>query len=77
MGNYFRQDIGFVDAPIHLIVTSGWALFKEGSYGSLFGAAVATKDEMWTEISQLTFSGADIIKVVASAMVRLKVPGTQ
>lgn len=64
-----RQDAG----PV--IISARWALYKKGGYGSVFGAAVETRDELSSEIIKLARAGAGIIKVMASGMVSLRVPG--
>src|SRR5689334_18872392 len=58
-----------------IVVSSGWALYKRGGYGSFFGVPAQTREEMRSEILKLRDAGADIIKVVASGMVSLKNPG--
>ncbi len=58
------------------VVSSCWALYKRGGYGSLFGVPVETKSEIKAEILKLKRAGADIIKAMASGMVSLKHPGT-
>jgi hypothetical protein len=55
--------------------SSGWALDNLGGYGSQFGVPVKTRDDIAAEIQRLTHSGADMIRVVASGMVSLTVPG--
>jgi imidazolonepropionase-like amidohydrolase len=58
------------------IVSAGWALYKKGGYGSLFGVPVETREEVRSEIIKLKRAGAGIIKIMASGMVSLKKPGT-
>jgi len=58
------------------IVYAGWALYKRGGYGSLFGVPVETPQEISSEILKLKRAGAGIIKVMASGAVSLKEPGT-
>jgi hypothetical protein len=58
-----------------VIVSAGWALWKKGGYGSLFGNPVDTREEILSEIIKLKRCGAGIIKVMASGMVSLKEPG--
>jgi hypothetical protein len=60
-------------APV--VVSAGWALYKKGGYGSIFGNPVETRDEIQSEILKLKRDGAGIIKVIASGMVSLKEPG--
>lgn len=60
-------------APV--VVSAGWALYKKGGYGSIFGNPVETRDEIQSEILKLKQCGAGIIKVMASGMVSLKEPG--
>lgn len=55
-------------------VSAGWALFRTGGYGSRFGAAVETRDEIRREVQKLAAAGAGIIKVMASGMVSLSTP---
>jgi imidazolonepropionase-like amidohydrolase len=57
-----------------VVVTSLWALYKPGGYGSRFGAAVSTAAEIKSEILKLKNAGADIIKVMASGMVSFVKP---
>ncbi len=59
-----------------LVVSSGWALYKKGGYGSLFGVSVETREEIKSEIFKLKGAGAGIIKIIASGMVSLKRPDT-
>jgi imidazolonepropionase-like amidohydrolase len=59
-----------------IVVSAGWALFKRGGYGSLFGAPVGTRHEITSEIRKLKRRGAGIIKVMASGVVSLKEPDT-
>lgn len=59
-----------------IIVSARWALCKKGGYGSLFGVAVETREEIKAQILKLKIAGAGIIKVMASGMVSLKEPGT-
>ncbi len=58
------------------VISSCWALYKRGGYGSLFGIPVGTRNDIKTEILKLKQAGADIIKAMASGMVSLKHPGT-
>ncbi len=57
------------------VVSSCWALYKEGGYGSRFGTAVSPRSGIGPEIARLKEAGADIIKTMASGMVSLKQPG--
>jgi len=57
------------------IVSAGWALYKKGGYGSLFGVPVETREEIRGEIIKLKRAGAGIIKIMGSGMVSLKEPG--
>jgi len=57
------------------IRSAGWALYKKGGYGSLFGIPVEGRNEILKEIRRLKTAGADIIKVVASGIVSLKTRG--
>jgi imidazolonepropionase-like amidohydrolase len=59
-----------------VLVSSCWALYKAGGYGSRFGLPLSTMGSVKTEIGKLKQAGADIIKVMASGMVSLKDPGT-
>ena len=59
-----------------VVISSCWALYKQGGYGARFGVPVNTKQDVKEEILKLKRSGADIIKVMASGMVSLKKPGT-
>jgi len=69
-----HPDAGDTRAPA--IISARWALYKTGGYGSLFGVAVETREEIKTQILRLKNAGADIIKVMASGMVSIKEPGT-
>jgi hypothetical protein len=62
------------DCP--LVISSRWAIYKKGGYGSLIGIPVETKNEMRNEILKLKRAGANIIKVMASGLVSFKHPGT-
>jgi imidazolonepropionase-like amidohydrolase len=57
------------------VMSSGWALYQKGGYGSRFGVPVETREEIRSEILKLKRAGADIIKITASGMVSLKDPG--
>jgi imidazolonepropionase-like amidohydrolase len=59
-----------------LVISSRWAIYKKGGYGSLIGIPVETRNEMRNEILKLKRAGADIIKVMASGIVSFKDPGT-
>lgn len=65
---------GREDRPV--VISSRWAIYKKGGYGSLIGLPVETRDEMRNEILALKQAGADIIKVMASGIVSFKEPGT-
>jgi imidazolonepropionase-like amidohydrolase len=56
--------------------SAGWALYKKGGYGSSFGTPVEDRDAFPREVRRLKAAGADIIKVVASGMVSLKMRDT-
>ena len=77
----FRQnaDQGIIPLPRRdkgpAVVSSGWALYRTGGYGSAFGVAVSTPEQMRAEILRLKMAGADIIKLMASGMVSFKNPG--
>jgi imidazolonepropionase-like amidohydrolase len=58
-----------------IVVSSGWALYARGGYGSAFGAAISTPDQIQAEIIRLKLAGAGIIKTMASGMVSFKHPG--
>jgi predicted amidohydrolase YtcJ len=60
-------------APV--VVSAGWAIWKKGGYGSIFGNPVETRAEIQSEILKLKRDGAGIIKVMASGMISLKEPG--
>jgi len=62
-------------SAVPVIVSAGWALWKKGGYGSIFGNPVETKEEILSEILKLKRAGAGVIKVMASGMVSLKEPG--
>lgn len=57
------------------VVSSGWALFREGGYGSRMGVPVASGDDILREISRLAAAGVGIIKAMASGAVSLRQPG--
>lgn len=65
---------GRKDRPV--VISSCWAIYKKGGYGSLIGKPVETRDEMRKEIRALRQAGADIIKIMASGIVSFKDPGT-
>jgi imidazolonepropionase-like amidohydrolase len=77
----FRQngDRGIIAPPRRgdgpAVVSSGWALYRKGGYGSAFGVEVSTADQIPAEILRLKLAGAGIIKAMASGMVSLKHPG--
>ncbi len=77
----FRQNVDHgIVAPARkgagpIVVSSGWALYSKGGYGSAFGAAIATPGRIPAEILRLKMAGADIIKAMASGMVSFKHPG--
>jgi hypothetical protein len=58
-----------------VVISSRWAIYKKGGYGSLIGLPVETRNEMRNEILTLKRAGADIIKVMASGIVSFKEPG--
>jgi len=57
------------------VVSAGWAFSKRGGYGSLFGVALDSREQIAGEILKLKDAGAGIIKVIASGLVSLKRPG--
>ncbi len=59
-----------------VVIRAGWALYKKGGYGSPFGVAVDSREEIRTEILKLKKAGAGIIKVMASGIVDLSKPGS-
>jgi imidazolonepropionase-like amidohydrolase len=59
-----------------VVIRAGWALYKKGGYGSLFGVGVDSLEEIRTEILKLKKAGAGIIKVMASGIVDLSKPGS-
>ena len=61
--------------PGPVVVSARWAIYKRGGYGSAFGEAVESCDELSSEIIKLARAGAAIIKVMASGMVSLREPG--
>jgi imidazolonepropionase-like amidohydrolase len=65
---------GWEGRPI--AISSRWAIYKKGGYGSLIGMPVETRNEIRSEIQALKLVGADIIKVMASGIVSFKDPGT-
>ncbi len=58
------------------VIRAGWALYKKGGYGSQFGVAVDSLEEIRTEILKLKKAGAGIIKAMASGIVDLTKPGS-
>ncbi len=58
------------------VIRAGWALYKKGGYGSPFGVAVDSLEDIRTEILKLKEAGAGIIKVMASGIVDLSKPGS-
>jgi predicted amidohydrolase YtcJ len=77
----FRRNVdrGIIASPKRgdgaTVVSSGWALYSTGGYGSAFGVEVSTSDQIPAEILRLKLAGAGIIKAIASGMVSLKHPG--
>jgi len=76
----FRQNVdrGIIEprkGQCPAVVSSGWALYARGGYGSAFGVAISTPDQIQAEILRLKRAGAGIIKAMASGMVSLKHPG--
>lgn len=77
----FRQNIerGIIKPPKGgsgpIVVSSGWALYRQGGYGSAFGVAVSAPDQIQAEILRLKRAGAGIIKTMASGLVSFKHPG--
>jgi imidazolonepropionase-like amidohydrolase len=69
-----RESCGHPEKPV--VISSCWALFKRGCYGSRFGVPVETKREIQTEIARLKHAGADIIKIMASGIVSLRNSGS-
>jgi hypothetical protein len=59
-----------------LVVSSGWALYRKGGYGSQFGLPIEGREDILREILRLKAAGAGIIKVMASGMVSLENKGT-
>ncbi|MGE5173811.1 MAG: amidohydrolase family protein [Betaproteobacteria bacterium] len=59
-----------------VVIRACWALYKKGGYGSQFGVAVDSLEEIRTEILKLKQAGAGIIKVMASGIVSLRRPGS-
>jgi len=55
-----------------VVVSSGWALYCQGGYGSAFGVAISSRDQIVAEILRLKRAGAGIIKAMASGMVSFK-----
>jgi imidazolonepropionase-like amidohydrolase len=74
-----NADRGIIEHPRRgstpAVVSSGWALYSNGGYGSAFGVAISTPEQMRAEILRLKSAGADIIKLMASGMVSFKKPG--
>lgn len=64
-----------VPGDVPAVLSAGWALFKEGGYGSAFGVSVGSTDEIKSQILRLKAAGAGIIKVITSGMVSLDDPG--
>lgn len=56
------------------IHSAGWAIYKDGGYGSMLGVPVETRQDIKREISRLKTAGAAIIKVVGSGIVDLGRP---
>jgi imidazolonepropionase-like amidohydrolase len=57
------------------VLSAGWAIFRRGGYGSLFGVPVESRDDIRSEIIRLCRAKAGIIKVMASGIVSLAKPG--
>jgi len=58
------------------VITACRALSKRGGYGAFLGTPVMTRQEIAAEILKLRNEGADIIKIIASGVVSLELPGT-
>lgn len=51
------------------VKTAGWALYREGGYGSFMGRAVSGKEGIRRAVAELSDAGADFIKVINSGIV--------
>ena len=77
----FRQntECGIIAPPRNgpgpKVVSGGWALYRQGGYGSAFGREIVKAEQIPAEILRLKMTGADIIKAMASGMVSFKHPG--
>ncbi len=76
----FRENAGLAallpSSKKPIVVSAGWALYKKGGYGSRFGVAVDSREEIRAEILKLKHAGAGIIKVMASGVVSLTSQGS-
>ena len=59
-----------------LVITAGRAISCRGGYGAFLGVPAGTQQEIAAEILKLRNEGADIIKIIASGVVSLELPGT-
>jgi len=55
--------------------SSGWAIFKKGTYGVFLGKGVSGKEEIKKAVEEISKAGADFLKVVNSGIVSLKGEG--
>lgn len=55
-----------------LIRTAGFAIYKKGTYGAFLGMGIVEKDGIKRAIKDITYAGADFIKVVNSGIVCTK-----
>ncbi len=63
-------------SPIPLIIkSSGFAIYKKGTYGVFLGRGVAEKDEIKKTVNEIADAGADFLKVVNSGVVCTKKGG--
>lgn len=51
------------------VKSSGWALYREGGYGSFMGKAVSGNEDIRRAVAELSDAGADFIKVINSGIV--------
>ena len=55
--------------------SSGWAIFRKGTYGAFLGKGVSGKEEIKRAIKEISEAGTDFLKVVNSGIVSLRGEG--
>ena len=58
------------------VESAGYALYREGTYGSFLGKGVSGEDEVRRAVEEAAHGGADFIKVINSGVVDAKAAGS-